>query len=64
MRPRVTPQNELALEVWRFCEGWHPERLGLAVAYYEVHDVDMLLVQMLAINDAVSAYKAAQRKGG
>lgn len=62
MRPELTPENQRAYSVWRFCAGWNPDRLPLAVAYYEIQDVDLLIGQLMAINDAVEAHKAAQRK--
>lgn len=62
MRPPLTPENEQAIDVWRFCGGWNPDRLPLAVAYYEIDDVDLLITQLMVINDAVETYKAAQRK--
>lgn len=48
--------------MWRFCGGWHPERLPLAAEYYGVEDVDLLIGQLIALNEAISAYHAVQAK--
>jgi hypothetical protein len=61
LRPKLERENELALEVWRFCGGWNPERLPIAVAYYAIEDVDLLITRLLAIDGAISAHQAAQR---
>jgi hypothetical protein len=60
-RPGISPYNELVLMVWRFCGGWNPERAAIAAAYYGIDDVDTLLGQLLAIDSALIAHKAANR---
>lgn len=49
MRPELTPEGEIALECWKFCDGWHPDLIGYAAAYYGVDDVDMLTEALLTI---------------
>lgn len=47
--------------MWRFCEGWHPERIAMAAEFYEFEDLDLLLSQLMALHDLVSAHKAAKQ---
>jgi hypothetical protein len=51
------------LKVWRFCAGWHPERIALAAAFYGVEDVDLLMEQLMALSDTINAHKSAQHRG-
>jgi hypothetical protein len=62
-RPDLSSENSLALEVWRFCAGWNPERLPIAVAYFGVEDVDLLIAQLITIDSAINAHQTAQTKG-
>lgn len=62
MRPGLTPENDVALKVWRFCEGWHPERIPLGAAFYGVDDIELLVEQLMALRDTISAHKAAQQR--
>lgn len=60
--PELTRSSAQALEVWRFCGGWNPAVLELAVAYYEIEDVELLLEQLAEIRDTIDAYRAALQK--
>jgi hypothetical protein len=60
-RPSLSSENELVLMVWRFCGGWNPERAAFAAAYYGIEDVDTLLTQLLVVDSAINAHKAANR---
>lgn len=60
-RPALTQENELALEVWRFCAGWNPQAVPLAAAFYGVEDLAGLIDRLLVIRDRIDAHKAAQQ---
>jgi len=38
---------ELAIEVWGFMGGWAPERLALAVEWFNVRDPDRLVSDLM-----------------
>jgi hypothetical protein len=57
----LSPDNALVLKVWSFCEGWNPDRLPIALAYFEVEDVDLMVSQLLALNDLMAERR---NKGG
>jgi hypothetical protein len=60
-RMPLTPDNKLALSVWRFMGGWKPEALPVALAYFDIRDVDLMVEQLLAIHHAVEEWREAQR---
>lgn len=47
--------------MWGWCEGWRPERLAAAAAYYDIADLDELTDLLLAIRDRIEGWRAAQR---
>lgn len=61
-RPRLSPANEVVIDVWRFCDGWNPDRIPMAAAYYGVDDLEFLVKQLLALDDTIRAHKDAQQK--
>lgn len=63
-RPALTRDNEVVLEVWRFCGGWQPGILPLAAVYHGAEDLDFLVSQLLTLRDLIEAHHAAQIEGG
>jgi len=43
--------SQLAIEVWSFMGGWAPERLALAVEWFDVRDPDRLVSDLLLMRD-------------
>lgn len=58
--PPLTRDNETVLEIWRFCGGWNPQSLPMALAFYEVGDVDLCIGQLLLLRDLMDKRSAAK----
>ena len=58
--PTLSPEAELALAVWNFCGGWHPEALPYAFAYLRVDDPAEVIDGVLSIRAAAERHAAAQ----
>ena len=43
----------MVLQVWQFCGGWKPEMFDLAIAYYQVRDVERLLDGLMVLRGVV-----------
>lgn len=50
------------LEVWRFCGGWQPQALPVALAVYDVPDADLLIDQLLLLRDLIDRRAALERE--
>jgi hypothetical protein len=62
--PRLSADEGLALDVWQFCEGWRPEALPTAAAYFGVADVAGLLDHMLVLRDVIAERRRAEESVG
>lgn len=56
-RPALAPDNEVALDVWAWCEGWNPDRVPFAAGYFGVQDLDLLMWQLQIIRDRIAAHR-------
>ncbi len=54
-RPALSPENEIVIAVWNFCCGWNPQALPLALAFYDVRDIDYCLQQLMLMRDKQEA---------
>lgn len=54
-KPALTRDNELVISVWNFCEGWNPDRVPAAVAFFGVDDMDALMILLLALRKYMEA---------
>lgn len=61
-RPPLSPANQLVMQVWNFCGGWHPELIPYAAEYFGARDVDFLTHQLLVLRSTLDAHVAAVRK--
>lgn len=61
-RQPLSAENEVVLDVWRFCGGWNPAVLPIAAEFYGVEDVEFLIVQLIVLRDTIDAHRAAQRR--
>lgn len=51
--PPLTVENARLVGVWGFMDGWHPERLPLAVGLYDIHDVEDLVERLMVLRDVL-----------
>jgi hypothetical protein len=61
MRPELTPENQQVLQVWDFCQGWNPEQIPIAAAFFEISDLDFLMTQLLVLRERIARHQEAQR---
>ena len=61
-RPVLSSDDEVALEAWRFCGGWEPERIPLAAAYYGVADLPDLIDKLMVIRDRIEMQTQTERE--
>lgn len=62
-RPRLSEENQTVYEVWDFCGCcWKPEALPVALAFYDVVDIEFLMQQLKLIRDRVAAWERAKRE--
>lgn len=47
--PDLSPQAQLAVACWHFCDGWAPERWPVFAAFHDVPDWGALVDLMQAI---------------
>lgn len=62
-RPSLSHENAVVVQIWNFCDGWNPQALPLALAYFDVEDTEMVIDLLLALRLKVEQYAAAQRGG-
>jgi hypothetical protein len=53
--------NAVALDVWQWCEGWNPDRVPFAAAYFGVHDLDLLMWQLQLVRDRIVAHREVNK---
>jgi hypothetical protein len=56
----ITPDNELVLQAWHFCQGWNPALIPAAAAFYDVRDLDFLVEQLLLVRDKLAEHRAQE----
>ena len=57
----LVPDNALALDVWQWCEGWDPDRVPFAAAYFGARDLDLLMWQLQLVRDRIAAHCEANK---
>lgn len=60
-RPPLTREGSEALKVWDFCEGWEPERLPFALAFFDVSDPDLVIELLLEMRTYMAQRAAAEK---
>jgi hypothetical protein len=61
-RPALSPDNDLVVQIWNFCDGWNPQALPLALTYFDVQNVEFILDQLILLREKIAAHEAAQRE--
>lgn len=62
--PDLSPQAQLAVACWHFCDGWAPERWPAFAAFHNVPDWGALVDLMQAIRAAQHEAEKEQRGHG
>ena len=48
------------MKVWSFCDGWQPERLPLAAAFYGIDDLESLTSTLLSLRSYMASREDQQ----
>lgn len=61
LKPAIAMTTEQTFALWRFMEGWHPERLPVALACVPVEDAGLMIHLLQVLRDVFEERREAEQ---